>query len=76
MIRSQGRERICMVVTFKNCDASESRREGVFRPPIRILDGKDGFEDGEYELVLGEQIFPLTKIGGNYLEIVEAMVVQ
>ena len=37
--------------------------------PIKVLDGKDEFKDGVYELVLGAQVFALTKNRGEYQEI-------
>jgi len=72
LIRGHGHERICIVITFKNCATSGSAGDRLFRPPIKILDGKDDFEDGAYELVLGAQIFALTKNGGTYQEIAES----
>jgi len=34
-----------------------------------VLDSKDDFEDGVYELVLGAQVFALIKSGREYDEI-------
>ena len=59
-----------MVMASKNSGSRNSGWGLLFRPPIKILDDKDDFDDGDYELVLGAQIFRLRKIAGSYLEIV------
>ena len=71
LIRGHGHERICIVITSKDGVAAEPARSQLFRPPIKIADSKDDFEDGNYELVLGAQVFALRKSGGNYKEISE-----
>lgn len=69
LIRGHGHQRICIVITFKNGATAGSGWDQVFKAPIKVLDGKDDFEDGAYELVLGAQVFTLTKNGGEYQEI-------
>lgn len=75
LIRGYGRQRICIVIAFKNGNYGDPSWEQLFTPPIRIRDGNDDFEDGHYELVLGAQIFQLTKSAGNYQEIPALMAV-
>lgn len=69
LIRGHGHQRICIVVTSKNGSTPGSGWDHLFRTPTKILDGKDDFEDGFYELVLGAQVFALTKNRGEYKEI-------
>jgi hypothetical protein len=51
------------VTTSKECISHGSGWDQIFRTPSKIQDGKDDFEDGIYELVLGAQIFAVTKSG-------------
>lgn len=69
LIRGQDRNRICIVAAFKNHARGDVGWERLFKPPIRVVDGNDDFEDGDYELVLGAQTFRLTKSSGKYHEI-------
>ena len=69
LIRGNGHERICIVATHKNNTTNSSGWDHLFRTPIKVLDGNDDFEDGVYELVLGAQVFALTKNLGEYRKI-------
>jgi hypothetical protein len=71
LIRGYGHARLCIVITSKHCVAGEHGWDQLFRPPIKVLDNKDDFEDGNYELVLGAQVFELKKNEGHYAEIGE-----
>jgi hypothetical protein len=75
LIRGHGHARICIVSTSKNGATPDSGWHHLFRPPIKILDGNDAFEDGAYELVLGAQVFALNKDGGAYQEILNKLTV-
>ena len=72
LIRGCGHQRICFVITSKNGSAPGSGCQHLFKAPMKILDSEDDFKDGPYELVLGAQVFALTKKGGEYQEVVEA----
>jgi hypothetical protein len=73
LIRGRGHARICIVSASKNGTTHHSSWHHLFRPPIKILDGYDDFEDGAYELVLGAQVFALDKNGGEYQEILNQL---
>ena len=73
LIRGHGHTRICFVTTFKNGATNNTNSYKLFRPPITILNPDDDFENGIYELVLGAQVFVLTKNGGEYQEISETV---
>ena len=64
LIRGHGEHRICIVLAIKNSAPLDSNQ--LFKAPIRVLDAKDDFEDGSYELVAGAQTFSLVKSRGEY----------
>jgi hypothetical protein len=66
LIRGHGRQRICIVTAYKNRIPPGSGWSQLFRAPIKILDYKDDFEDGIYQLVLGAQVFAVIKNRGEY----------
>ena len=64
LIRGHGEHRICIVLAIKNVAPLDSNQ--LFKAPIRVLDAKDDFKDGSYELVVGAQAFSLVKSRGEY----------
>jgi len=65
LIRGRGCQRFCNVSAVKVSDP-KAPDAAPYRGPIKIHDQQDNFPDGNYELVLGAQVFVLTKSGGKY----------
>lgn len=63
LIRGQAQQRHCTVSAVRNPDRESA---DLFKGPIKVLDEKDDFPDGTYQLVLGAQVFSLVKSTGNY----------
>jgi hypothetical protein len=59
LIRGAAQQRRCNVAAVRNPDRESP---DIFKDPIKIIDNKDDFPDGTYQLVLGTQVFVLKKL--------------
>ncbi len=64
VLRGEGHQRNCQVRAIKVTNPSAPANPAYTQP--EPIDFKDDFPDGNYELLVGEQIFRLVKRGGKY----------
>ncbi len=68
LLRGEGRERVCRVSAVKLTNPS-SPAHPAYTQPIVIHDADDDFPDGDYEVMVGEQIFRFVKRNREYIGI-------
>jgi hypothetical protein len=66
LLRGEGRERVCRAIKVTNPSAPA---HPAYIQPIIIHDQDDDFPDGNYELMVGEQIFRFVKRNGEYISV-------
>ena len=68
ILRGEGRERVCRVGAVKIPNPSAPAHP-AYTQPVVIHDPDDNFPDGNYEVMVGEQIFRFVKRNGEYMGI-------